>query len=232
MCDYQSMLLIDDVVGEWTDQSRAFTAFEVSLEVQKRGSKERHRDMRQTIHDAMQNYIRNAVASNGEVDDYKQTEGVHVGDENGQRLEAILYHPSHYDVSRYVPLPRLANRNTSIADPTRLAAPVPSITVVNAIAAPAKPGVKEVDKRSTLLIPCQLLKDANIKPSEKVYVCTDKGLVVVTTDPGARVTIGEYTVDSHNNVRITQHVLAKAGIAGTQYTVVSSGVNEVGISLA
>src|SRR5262249_57417937 len=44
---------IDDIVQDWVNEGRMFTAFEVSLAVKEQGVRERHRNMRDQVHEVI-----------------------------------------------------------------------------------------------------------------------------------------------------------------------------------
>ena len=44
---------IDDVVCEWINEDKMFSAFEVSIEAKKRGANERHRNMKHYVHQSI-----------------------------------------------------------------------------------------------------------------------------------------------------------------------------------
>src|SRR5579864_5141239 len=44
---------IDDIVAQWVREGKLFTAFEVSLAVKEQGVRERHRNMREYVHQSI-----------------------------------------------------------------------------------------------------------------------------------------------------------------------------------
>lgn len=91
MCSSTNQQIIDQVVSDFLDQKRAFTAFEVSIAARKLGADERHRHMKAYIHAKLAdvlnfgNYCRTLIP---------------VGDGH----QAFLYHDDTYNPSDYVPL--------------------------------------------------------------------------------------------------------------------------------
>jgi hypothetical protein len=88
-------------------------------------------------------------------------------------------------------------------------------------AASNKPGQvnsRQVDDRGTLSIPTNLVRGAGLRTYQKVYAFSNGSgtLVVDATKPAAGV-VHEYTVDSHDQVRVTQKCLQDAGIPGKSY---------------
>ena len=45
--------LVNEIVAEWVSGGKMFTAFEVSLEAKKRGVHERHRNLREFVHEVI-----------------------------------------------------------------------------------------------------------------------------------------------------------------------------------
>jgi len=86
-----------------------------------------------------------------------------------------------------------------------------------------KPGntkARTVDGRGTLSIPAPIIRQLGFKPRQKVYaVAATNGVDIVATQPPASAVYGTYTVDDHEQVRLTQALLQRAGIAGKQYDV-------------
>jgi len=86
-----------------------------------------------------------------------------------------------------------------------------------------KPGntkARTVDGRGTLSIPAPIIRQLGFKPRQKVYaVAATNGVDIVATQPPASAVYSTFTVDDHEQVRLTQALLQRAGIAGTQYDV-------------
>ena len=83
---------IDDIVEEWISANKMFSAFEVSLEVKKRGLNERHRNMKSSVHDS--------IAEHG---DGKYTRTLM---DVGAPVHAWVYHPLTENPYTYEGLPR------------------------------------------------------------------------------------------------------------------------------
>src|SRR5437867_1093408 len=85
---------IDALVADWVRQGRMFTAFEVSLAVKAEGVRERHRNMRDDVHEA----IHRAGVARG---DYTRTLM-----DVGAPEQAWVYHPVGSNPYEYEPLDR------------------------------------------------------------------------------------------------------------------------------
>lgn len=79
---------------------------------------------------------------------------------------------------------------------------------------------RAVDGRGTLSIPAPVVRQAGFKVGQKVYaVASTQGVQITAAQPPASSVFGKYTVDTHEQVRVTQSLLQRAGIGGTQYDV-------------
>src|SRR5262249_11272704 len=85
---------IDDIVAQWVREGKMFTAFEVSLAVKEEGVRERHRNMREYVH---QSIFRAGVARG----DYTRTLM-----DVGAPEQAWVYHPAGSNPYEYEPLDR------------------------------------------------------------------------------------------------------------------------------
>src|SRR5262245_19074249 len=86
--------LINDVVTEFIEQGRMFTAFEVSLAVKDRGAPYRHRNMRDYVHEVV-------FRVGGDRGTYTRTLM-----DVGAPEQAWVYHPLTSNPYEYVPLDR------------------------------------------------------------------------------------------------------------------------------
>jgi len=97
MIHNDNLSLVEEVIAEWRDADKMFTAYDVSKEVQNRGGDQRHTTMRDAVHDAV---IREAPA-------YARTMVQMAGAPSG----CWLYHPttgdpySHQGVTTPAPAP-------------------------------------------------------------------------------------------------------------------------------
>ena len=91
--DHLTCAKIDRIIKQWLLGGRMFTAFEVSLEIKSQGSRERHRNMRESIHEAL-----NRLTSQF---DYDRTLM-----DVGAPTQAFVYHHKQDNPQIYVPLDR------------------------------------------------------------------------------------------------------------------------------
>ena len=233
MCTPQNSQIIDTVIKEFLDRGQAFTAFEVSLEAKKRGATERHRDMK--------NYIHQCAGLNDEMEfgDYSKTL-VSVGNEGGQPLQAFLYHPKSYDASTYKPLERKggAPPTPTPALPALAASTTPNGTGT-AVLDPDEPddGSYAVDYRNRLMIPTKFLRGISANPGELVHVYSESDGVgnciylskTAPTKDG--VTSKTQMVERNGDLRLSQTTLQGSGLSGTNF-LIENNTDAVKVSAA
>ena len=220
MCNQTNQELIEEVVSERVENEELFTAYDISREVQNRARNngtpfERHRDMKNYIHNVMQDYL--GV-------EYVKT--LHrIGDNN-----AIVYHPPHRQAAEYVSgIDEPAKEGFATYGPAVVAAVQenrPPQHVFNAqqvadvvsswkIANQSDKIINlvrnyGVDGRGSLIVPAKIVREAGFQPKQKVYVGRQfHSLHIVDED-----FIGSdasYTVDDYGNIRITAGVVKLIG---------------------
>jgi hypothetical protein len=198
--------LIEDVVSEWVAEGRMFTAFEVSLALKERGVRERHRHLREDVHQI--------ICRAGATADYTRTLR-----DVGAPEQAWVYHRAGDNPFAYQPLDRsdfdaaVPYVVPGIRNAVRLSANLPRPHAV-------PPGAFGTDQRGRVCIPVTLLARLGVGPGQRVDVLCDpaNAQVLVTrpaANPGADADTS-YTVEPDGNVRISQGTLLKAGIHGLQ----------------
>jgi hypothetical protein len=199
---------INEVVTEFIRAGKMFTAFEVSLEVKKRGGEERHRNMREYVHETI---FRLGI----ERGDYSRTLM-----DVGAPEQAWVYHTIASNPYDYVPLDRSGmdvvpahSRPRGVRNPLRL---TPGLA--NPFAIPT--GAYGTDQRGRLCVPVSLLTQLGVGPGEQVNVLCDpaneQALITKATGATSGNPDTHYTVEGDGNVRITQGTLEKAGLDGMQ----------------
>ncbi len=199
---------INEVVAEWVSGGKMFTAFEVSLEVKKRGVEERHRNMREYVHETI---FRLGI----ERGDYSRTLM-----DVGAPEQAWVYHTLDRNPYEYVPLDRTgmdpipaSARPRGVRNPMRLTAGLASPFAIPT-------GAYGTDQRGRLCVPVGLLTNLGVGPGERVNVLCDPAneQALITKDTGVNQDNPDttYTLEGDGNVRITQGTLEKAGLDGMQ----------------
>src|SRR5947208_8304709 len=154
---------IDDIVTQWLSAGRMFTAFEVSLAVKEEGIRERHRNMRDYIHEA----IYRAGVARG---DYTRTLM-----DVGAPQQAWVYHPVGSNPYEYEPLDRTGFDRPRVQR-TGLPRGVRNPTLLKAgTSAPSAipQGAYGTDQRGRLCIPVHLLSQLGAGPGVRVKVLCD-----------------------------------------------------------
>ena len=218
MCNSTSLGHIQDVTTDWVNDGRMFTAFEVSLEVQKRvraegGQPERHRHMKTAIHQEMDQYLQTGLYGQNLQD-------------VGAPDPAFVYHPPGEDPANYTPLSRKDDQQKPT--PATPAQPQP-------VAASSTPNIglaavdddddgdqtdsvgRKPDQRGTLTVPNYMLRAAGFQPKDVAYVTrrNDSGTdVLVLSKRATTQPVTTYTVDYASNVRVTAKVLGECNIGG------------------
>jgi hypothetical protein len=204
---------IHEVVKEWVNESRMFTAFEVSLAVKKLGVRERHRNMRDFVHQVIFEYGTPASYSRTLMD-------------VGAPEQAWVYHPISSNPYFYRPLnrgdsdaPEVPLDEAPTVVPGGVRNPLPLVWR-SAQTASIPDGAYGTDQRGRLCIPVVFLTGIGAGANQRVKVqCEpDKEQLVVTKMSDREISTPDatYTVEGDNNIRITQTTLDKAGIAGMQ----------------
>jgi len=84
-------IILRDVIMSKVNNGEAFTAFDITMQAKKMGMSNRHREVKETIHDIMYeypNYITSLI------------------DVPGVTTRPILYSPIDYNVDDYIPMDR------------------------------------------------------------------------------------------------------------------------------
>jgi hypothetical protein len=201
---------IHEVVKEWVHRGKMFTAFEVSLAVKDRGARERHRNMRDTVHEV--------IFEHGGTANYTRTLM-----DVGAPEQAWVYHPMSSNPYAYQPLDRSgmdplpADMPTVVPTGVRNPAPLVWGSVHNA-SVPA--GAHGTDQRGRLCIPGAFLTTIGAGANERIKVqcepANEQVILTRLTDRDRTTPDATYTVEADGNVRITQTTLDKANIAGLQ----------------
>lgn len=229
MCSPQHCDLIQEVADEFVGDDKAFTAFEVSLEVQKRADaqglpRERHRNMRGEIHKTLQQFVDSGVYEQSLVD-------------VGAPSRAFLYYPPNYDPSSYVPLDRQDKQSQQAAQTvtSSVASTPPRADYVSGSGLSSVSNVsddddegdeqdttgKKGDARGTVAVSAQVLRAAGFQKDDIAYACPnvrngENVLVLAKQVPAGLSKQTSYTVDHGNNIRVTAYTLEKAGLDGSK----------------
>ncbi len=209
---------LDEVVREWIEDRKLFTAFEVSIEAKSRGVNERHRNMKDHVH--------TAIARIGSAHSYTRTLM-----DVGAQTQAWVYHHTGDNPYTYRPLDRGNTRQRAATPAT--AAPSPNAPAVYQglrNPAPLTPnagsprnnndGVCGTDAQGRVTITASMLKGMDIEAGETAIVVCDaankeiritRPTIFDDNDPDTN-----YSVESDGSIRIAPSALDEAGIGGLQ----------------
>lgn len=219
MCDSATLSVIEDVVNNKTSNNELFTAFDVTLAVQKRlkqqqafdQNQHRHRHIKDDVHQIVDSYVNNGAYA-------RNLQNV------GAPSDAYVYYPVGGDPSSYVPLSRndtpvtATSSNPFVIPVTPVALPAPVLVGNTQDVIPDSIDGRTADARGTLCVPNVYIKHIGLHQYETAIVCVDeingKACLVVSKDvPQGKTNSAVYTVDEYCNVRVNKSVLDYAGLA-------------------
>jgi len=202
--------ILSEVITSFMNEGRMFTAFEVSLAAKERGVEERHRNMRERVHELIHEIGGPGGAYSRTLMDV------------GAPEQAWVYHPMTANPYLYEPLLRHDQPKRTRTDPVPRA-PRNPLAIRRGVANPyAIPdGAFGTDQRGRLTVPVSMLVQMGVGPGQRVDVTCDAGneqlllhkSAVGTTTDNPDTT---YTAERDGNVRITQRTLERAGLDGVQ----------------
>lgn len=218
MCSSASMSIIDQVVTDFVGQNRAFSAFEISLEAKERGTPERHRDMKDHIHRCQ------PITDAMEFGNYTKTL-TNVGTEDGQPLQAFIYHPNTYDVSQYKPLPRKGGSKPVSPDPVLAAA-----ATTTGSDGPGDDDSHVLDHRHRLMVSARFMRGISANPGDIVHVFSENDGVsqcmYVTKDaPAGKLTNQKMVENVGDRIYLYTTLFNDAGMKGNKFTIEVSTYN-------
>jgi len=187
---------INNIVAEWIADGRMFTAFEVSLEAKERGADERHRNMKDAIHQALSRF--------GSTRGYTRTL-MDVGANN----EAWVYHEGDADPSDYRPLSRGNDSRGGNANRTSVSSHRPSAasSATSNDAADSSGRLKiSADKLSQIGIGCE---------DEAIVKCDDINAEIRITRPTLfddSPPDAHYQTDKQGDLHLPSSVMQRAGL--------------------
>lgn len=223
MCDSNSQVLIDQVIQGKVDQKQSFTAFDISLEVKRRGGKERHRDMKSYIHQSMETHV--------DFGDYNKSSIPIAG---GTPPYAILYYHSSVDPSTYHQLNRgnqqtqnsvqtvcSTNASSISSDDSSTQNNISTISITSSsddlsdeddedVVGVIDDGSFLLDSRERLLIPTKFIRDIGLNAGETAFLV--KGSDCLQIEANSGMAFATLTIEKHGEIRISASNLANAGI--------------------
>ena len=209
---------IDRVVRAFVDEGKLFTAFEVSLAVKETGVRERHRNMRSTVHESIAE-----IAG----DDYTRTLR-----DVGAPVQAWVYHRLRDNPYLYEPLDRGDQDAPASPRSPQSVAPAPRnpqpLSAGPVAPATESDGAFGTDQDGRLVIPPSALGTLGVGPGDSVDMsCDEDNQELRLWRPAATATAqpdGSVNVDADGKLRLTADDLKKAGLDGMQcYRILGRG---------
>lgn len=209
MCDANLQLSVDKVLGDWIAAGKAFTAYDVTVEIRKQvGSSVniRHNDVRDGVASSA---VLADVINNGE-----WRYGPHyVGkDSSNDDLFARLFYPDGFDLDTYVPQSR--QPAALVVDPTDPAQAVIPTTPVAAVVPQSvvDDGFFHVDDRNRLLVPTKYLTAIGAAAQSQVNVVFADKLYIVNTAVPVGVKSQQQLIERNGDLRVSVGTLLAAGL--------------------
>jgi len=203
--------VIEEVVEEQLSDESVFTALNISREVQKRGIRERHCNMRDHIHNSIGNLNVYHVKTLVNMKDGNQVFVYHMPcDDPIDFLDNITVGKNNSN-----PASSQGSTQTSAKTPAQAASP----------ASTQASGTVSPDNRGRVCISASDLRSIGLEPGDKVSVSSHPSVDLVKVSSYSSGSGKLYVVDRSGNVRIARRVLDSAGIADANVTVSVIGNN-------
>jgi len=204
MCDAATTEVIRDEVLERVSRKEPFTAWDITVEVRKKGVRARHGELKRVVHSlfhepgVMDGFLRTAIMI------------------PGVPVPPWLYHPDGYDTKEYIKSLSGGNDDNG-DDDSNGGTPQPSPSTPSAvksrpIAANADGSyVRKVGQNNYLYVPTFLVSGAGLSQGDSVHVFESPGKLVVSAaakrdgdDPA-----GSCIVDVKGKIRLHKRFLGK-----------------------
>jgi hypothetical protein len=236
--------LISEVVRSFVDQKQMFTAFEVTVAVQKKGidedlwdddDKPKHKALRNDIHDEINTFLASGEYSRVLAD-------------VGAPHKAFVFYPAGGDPDQYVnPLTPSGGTKTKSSDIAYVPKDPPSATTGTTSPSTARTRKQTVrdrgkvtDRRGCLCVPSKLVRSLGWKSFAHVFAVkgtmSGKNIMRLKIHRGNKVPprqVGRYTIDKGSNIRIAPGALQKAGMRDGQYKFkAQKGTDSIVVSMA
>lgn len=204
MCDQTTQNLIAEVVEQFTDEDRLFTALDISKEVQERLKADgqfdfqshRHKAIKNDIHRQLRTYVDNGLY-------HQELQDV------GAPTKAFVYYPDGGDPNSYVSIARKDSQVTpsSATVDSTVGTPVVNQSTSDDDEGDEKDSGRTPDARGTLCVPAILLRASGFAFRDVAYLSrngNDSVLILSKQVPAGATSLSHYTVDHSNNVRVTK----------------------------
>jgi hypothetical protein len=208
--DPQALPRIDEVVKQFVEQGRMFTAFEVSLAVKETGIRERHRNLRDRVH---------ASIAEQAGDNYTRTLR-----DVGAPVQAWVYHRLRDNPYNYVPLDRSGHDSAPAAASAggRAVAAAPRnpqpLSATPSAPANESDGAYGTDQQGRLVISAAVLDTLGVAAGQTVDMACDKDNQEIRLSRPSVLAAAhqQLQVDADGKLRITADHLQQADLHGMQ----------------
>ena len=218
MCSPQNQVIVDNVINDFVQNNKPFTAFDVTQEARKQDATEFHGQMKASVHGRWadlqnHNYQRQTVSL------------------AGSPVDPWLYFPQGYDPVDYVNAINAGNTVpagvASPAHPSGIAQPDDDDDDDDATADYTTGSLTSEDR---LAIPTSMLRDIGVDAYDTVHVIAipnDKKIEIRVDigpngiDPSNYVS--EYETGRRMKVRISKRIMDKANVSGTVFKIEKVG---------
>lgn len=218
MCDSTTMSHIQDVVTEFVEDQRMFTAYDVTIKVREIVGPTvnvKHNEIKNDIHKEMADHLDN--------DWNKSLEDVGNG-------KAFVYYHFMSDSSEYEPLP--SNPAKKIQKGGGWKTATPATVVVSSSDS------LSLDNRSRLLIPTSYMQHLNLKGGDEVNVYKETGKILITEHDMNQNNLpnlpelAQIKVDNHGYLYLSAKILGNGDLGDVQRFNVSQLSNGVEVCSA
>ena len=176
--------VIKDLIASRVHRNEMFTAYDVSKEVQQRGIRARHLNLRDVTH---------KLYADGDMDGYSRTL-IDLG--NG--LQAFVYHPTSADPFTY------KSKHLDGVAPTPAPATQPLLSNASGRPGVPDPVTGELDAEDRLNIPVEFFRYIGVTPGGYISLITEHDCIKITTGPLNTATNAQVT--AKGNYRICRRI--------------------------
>jgi hypothetical protein len=205
---------ITDVVNNFVNDNKLFTAYDVTVEVRKKVSgRVPHDEVKREVH---------KLFNSGSIFGYNRA----LANLSGVNPQPWVYHPLAADPTTYDGKPVCQNPVAAVASALTPKPPVAAaLAVVGDDDDEEVDGVYKFDSTDRLCVPAKLVRQLGLHDGAQVSLLASvpPSDVVMVVDKNAFINglseIATYTVDCYDNVRISRGTLSKVGIDGNTFEI-------------
>lgn len=215
MCAYLN--LIEDAVNNFVNDNKMFTAFDVTKEV-------RGQTQDRVYHDEVKKEV-HKMFHNNRVSGYARS----LASLPNANPQPWLYHPVNVNTSLYQGSPVADNAANAPVAQAAVATPTPTAAISSVVDDGDDDNVYSLDTTNRLCVPNKLVRQTGLKHGDGAAVYFNgvtrqvHVLALNKAAPSMSSHLTSYVVDKDDNIRITESVLNKAGLSGTDYEITGDG---------